>query len=113
MADLPPFPVDDATLDLLGAALDPWGNGQEDAERSSLGEFLDMMSTLGGSDTEAIADRCVFDAWGADFGEAAGARCLNDSPGHVHGLVEMRDPQYSSHDVMLALIGEIRRLRRG
>lgn len=88
MHTLPPFPVDDATLDLLTTAIDPRGNGDEMAERSSLGELLDLMSTLGGSDTRAVA-------------------------GEHGGIVELRDPQYHHGDVILALVAEVRRLRTG
>lgn len=84
---LPPFPVDDGTLDLLCAAIDPRGAGDELAERSCVGDFLDMMSQLGGSDTAAVAEE------------------------HADGWVEMRDPTYSTHDVMTALVDEVRRLR--
>lgn len=85
---LPPFPVDDATLDLLARAVDPWAAGDTEAERSSLGDFLTMMSQLGGSDTAAVAEES-------------------------DGVVEMRDPMYSTHDVIGALIAEVQRLRLG
>jgi len=86
---LPPFPVDDGTLDLLWTALHP---GPE-AERSSLGDFLDLMSQLGGSDTNAVAE------------------VLNDGTDGNPAILLMRDPQYSDHCVISALITEIRRLR--
>lgn len=54
MAELPPFPVDDTTLDMLCAAMDPRGAGDETAERSCMGEFLTLMSQLGGSNTDAV-----------------------------------------------------------
>lgn len=89
---LPPFPVDDATLDLLDAAVNPWQHGDPDAERSSLHDFLTMMSQLGGSDTNAAEE--------AQLDEHERIRV-------------MRDPVYSEHAVITALIEEIRRLRGG
>lgn len=89
MASLPPFPVDDTTLDMLTAAIDPRAAGDHQAESSSVGTFLEVMSQLGGSDTTAIEEQ------------------IDDA------LVVMRDPQYGVNDVMAALIGEIRRLRGG
>lgn len=91
--EFPPFPVDDATLDLLMAAIDPWGHGDPDAMQSGVWEFLTMMSQLGGSDTEAVSEV-------HDDGSDGGAR-----------IVSMRDPHYHDHDVIRSLIGEIRRLR--
>lgn len=85
--NLPPFPVDDGTLDMLEAAIDPRTAGDHTAERSSVGTFLEVMSQLGGSDITAVEEE------------------INDA------LVLMRDPQYGVNDVMVALIGEIRRLR--
>jgi hypothetical protein len=49
MADLPPFPVDPQTLDLLDAAIRP---GPE-AVRSSLGELCQLMADLSGVDGPA------------------------------------------------------------
>lgn len=88
--DLPPSPVDDATLDLLGAAIDPWAHGNPDAGRSSVGDLLKLMSQLGGSDTEAVAE------------------LLGEDGENVR---VMRDPQYTERDVIIALIAEIRRIR--
>jgi hypothetical protein len=82
---LPPFPVDDATLDMLAAALDPRGHGDEHATRSCVGEFLTMMSQLGGSDTRIL--------------------------GEVDGIQAITGACYSEHDVIAALVGEVRRLR--
>jgi dTDP-4-dehydrorhamnose 3,5-epimerase len=79
---LPPFPVDGQTLDLLSAALDPRGAGDENATRSCVGEFLAMMSQLGGSATEAVSE------------ERDGTRM-------------MRDPQYHEHNVLAALVDEV------
>jgi hypothetical protein len=90
---LPQFPVDEATLDLLMAAIDPRGHGDPDAEASSVASFLDFMSQLGGSDPKAVAEV-------VDDGSHGGAVI------HV-----MRDPIYHDHDVYRALIAEIRRLR--
>lgn len=80
---LPPFPVDDQTLDMLWDAIHP-GPG---ATRSSVTDFLDLMTRLGGSDPDAIQDTILENV-------------------HV-----MRDQFYHEHDVMSALIEEIRRLR--
>lgn len=86
MVDLPPFPTDPHTLDLLHAAVDPWSAGHAEAERSSLYDFLTLMSEMGGSNTSAVD--------------------------HTTGTVpELRDPQYTPNDVIAALIEEIRRLR--
>lgn len=90
---LPPFPVDDATLSLLEAAIDPWGHGNPDATKPCLGDFLRFMSELGGSDTRAVAS--VEDD-GSDGGPS---------------IVTMRDPHYTDHCVITALIAEVRRLR--
>ncbi len=84
MADLlPPFPVDDTTLDLLWTAINPG----PDAERTSLGDFLVLMSQMAGSDTQAVEEES-------------------------DGIRTMRDPQYHHNGVIEALITEIRRLRR-
>jgi hypothetical protein len=71
VSQLPTFPVDSQTLDLLAQALDPWSNGDPDAASSSLEPFLMMMSQMGGS----------------------------------------ADAAYSSHDLIGALVAEVRRLR--
>jgi hypothetical protein len=84
---LPPFPVDDATLDLLEAAILPREHGDPDAESSVMFAFLEFVSQMGGSDVAAVAEDI-------------------DDQTRV-----LRDPEYSDHDVMLALIAEIRRLR--
>jgi hypothetical protein len=83
---LPLFPLDDATLDLLERSLDPWSHGDPGAASSSLEPFLEMMSQLGGSDPAA-------------------AESEDD------GVVVLRDAQYSAHDLILALVAEVRRLR--
>ena len=82
-----PFPVDDATLDMLLAAIDPHTHGDPTAQQSSVGKFLDMMSELAGSDITAVAEQVS------------------------ENVAVMRDPRYSEHDVMAGLIGEIKRLR--
>ena len=93
MSDLPPFPVDDATLGLLEASMDPWSHGQPDAAKSSLWDFLTLMSEMAGSDPRAVAS--VEDD-GSDGGPS---------------IVTMRDPIYTDHCVIRALIDEVRRLR--
>jgi hypothetical protein len=92
---LPPFPVDDATLDMLMAAMNPWAHGDPNAHSSDLGSFLSLMSQMAGSDVSAIAE--VID----DGSDGGAAICV------------MRDPQYSQHCVIEALVTEIRRLRDG
>jgi len=84
VAELPAFPVDDATLDLIWSAIHP---DPEVEDRSSLSATLQMLSELGGSDTSAVAEI------------------------HSEYGVELRDPQYSEHDLIAALIAELRWLR--
>lgn len=91
MSELPPFPVDDGTLDLLWTALHPG----PDADRTSLWDFLGLMSEMGGSDTSAIAE--VVEE--------------QDEALNRPGVYVMRDPQYTDHCVIDALITEVRRLR--
>jgi hypothetical protein len=83
MSYLPPFPVDDQTLDLLTAALD--GAGIEGG-RSSVGDLCQLFSELGGADPDAVES-------------------VED------GIRIMRDPQYHPNDIIAALIDEVRRLR--
>lgn len=83
---LPPFPVDDSTLDLLEQALDPWSQGDPEAVSSSLWPFLDMISQMAGSDVHAVAE-------------------------DVGGVKVMRDPRYSEHCLIKALTAEVRRQR--
>lgn len=90
--ELPPFPVDDQTLDMLWTALNPDWNVHD---RSSLNDFLDLMSQLGGSDTRAV-ERTVENPNLDESGPA---------------IVFLRDQLYSHHDVISALIEEVRRLR--
>lgn len=76
--NLPPFPVDDQTLDILAQ---PWG----------LLHAIDMYSRLAGSDPDAV-----------------------ESVDYIAGqeVTVLRDPQYSTQDVIDALSAEIRRLRQ-
>lgn len=85
MSTLPPFPVDDSTLDMVWAAIHPWEQ-DERWERSSLWDLLTLMSQLAGSDTDAVEEE-------------------------VDGTLLMRDPHYHDHDLISALIVEVRRLR--
>ena len=89
---LPDFPVDDSTLDLAWLALNP---GPE-SERTSLADFMEFMSQMGGSDTAAVDSI----EWGdpLDMGESV----------EIH---IMRDAAYHEHDLIRALITEVRRLR--
>jgi hypothetical protein len=83
---LPAFPLDEQTLGMLEIALDPWRNGHPEATSSSLGSFLEFVSQLGGSDTRAVESQDL-------------------------GVTVMRDPCYSEHDLIGALVAEIRQLR--
>lgn len=99
---LPPFPVDPTTLDLLMLAIDPGGPDRM-SNRSSVGELLIMLSQLGGSDTDATtSDEDVPDAVIQHVRHLAGPDAE---------IVVLRDPQYHEHDVIRALIEEVRRLR--
>lgn len=80
---LPPFPVDDQTLDMLWSALHP---DPDVADRSSVGDLCEFYSQLGGSDTSAV----------------------ESDDGRVR---VMRDPAYHPNDIISALIAEVRRLR--
>ncbi len=81
---LPPLPVDDSSLDLYWRALHP----SEDEERSSIGEVLDLLAEMGGSDLSAVKEQISDDT------------------------VMMRDERYHPNELIVALIEEIRRLRR-
>lgn len=83
MTALPPFPVDDQTLDLLHTALNPGPH----ADRTSVTDLCDLYSRMAGSDPGAVEDT-------------------------VDGVDVLRDAQYGPHDVIAALLGEVRRLRR-
>lgn len=96
---LPPFPVDEVTLAQLEAAMDPWGHGHPNAAKSCLWEFLDLMSELGGSDLHAVEEQVLPPEPLLPGFEGA-------------SVVVMRDPRYSDHCVIQALIDEVRRLRQ-
>lgn len=81
---LPPFPTDAQTLDLLESAIT--GTSGPDG-RSSVGDLCVLYSELAGADTAAVESE-------------------------DDGVVFLRDPQYSTHDVITALVDEVRRLRR-
>jgi hypothetical protein len=85
---LPDFPTDDQTLALLEHACDPWSHGEPEAETSSLQDFLVFMSVRGGSDPHEPSDP--------------------DQVADGIWVVELRDPQYSTNDVILALVKELR-----
>lgn len=85
---LPPLPVDDVALDLYLAALDP------SEGRSSLGDVLRLYAEMGGSDPEAVEEELFLP------GNAISEWCE-----------VMRDPSYHPHDLIRALIDEVRRLR--
>lgn len=82
---LPPFPVDDSTLDLLWSAIHP---DPDVAERSSVTDVCTMLSEMAGSDRSAVEE---------SYGDTD----------------IMRDPAYHPNDVIAALIEEVRRLRIG
>lgn len=90
---LPPFPVDDATLDLLWAAMYPRENGDPNATTSGVWPLLTFMSQMAGSDTSAVEE------------------VLDDGSDGGASIAMMRDPQYHDHDVLTSLITEVRRLR--
>jgi hypothetical protein len=96
---LPPFPVDDATLDLLWIALHPH---ETNAETTSFTYLLELMSQLGGSDTSAV------ESYIDSNGKERPPDLADDNDVRM-----MRDPQYSESSVISALIEEIRRLRKG
>ncbi len=92
--NLPPFPTDESTLDLLWTALNP---GPE-SERTSLFDLLELMSELGGSDTSAVSEVIPGNPLGLD---------IDGAEIHV-----MRDAVYSDHDVIRALIVALREERQ-
>lgn len=79
------FPVDDETLALIDQALDPTVTG-----RSSLGELLDILS---GYDPSKLVP------------------LLDEDGREVPDASEYPDPLYHSHDVIRALVAEVRRYR--
>lgn len=92
---LPPFPVDNGTLDLLDAALDPWSHGNPAAESSHLHDFLEYMSAAAGSDVRAVEEEFI-----------------GETPVGVMPVQVLRDPQYSDHCLLRALIADILVVRR-
>lgn len=80
--NLPPFPTDDSTLDLLEQAINPG----PDTPTSSVLDLCRMYSELGGSDTTAVESDDL-------------------------GVTVMRDPEYHPNDILAALVAEIRTLR--
>jgi hypothetical protein len=85
---LPPFPTDDTTLDLIEQAIKPGVHN----ERTSLLDLCEMYASLAGADP-AATDGVI----GSIRGEP---------------VMLMRDPSYFEHDIIEALIGEVRRLRK-
>lgn len=84
---LGPFPVDDATLDLIDLSLNPEHTGQ-----SSLHSLLDLLS---GHDPSKLAP-------------------VHDDNGRpCPDIFEYPDPVYSVHDCVRSLVAEVRRLRSG
>ncbi len=79
---LPPFPVDDQTLDLIEESLECG----EDKPSTDLYALLQFFSEMAGSDITAIEQT-------------------------EDGIATLRCPQYSAGDLILALVAEIRRLR--
>lgn len=101
MSLLPPFPTDETTLALIMMALDP---GPE-SERTSLNDLLELMSQLGGSDTDAVES---VEMVGGLTGIAEDL--IADDSGMIE-IHHMRDPQYHEHDVIRALIAALRDAR--
>lgn len=81
---LPPFPVDDSTLDLIEQAMTV---PQQEGDRFSLWPLLDMYSRMAGSDPEAVEEEVA------------------------DNIGEMRDPIYTEWDIIEALVKEVRRCR--
>jgi len=96
---LPEFPTDEGTLDMLMLAID----GGEGSTRSSVSDFLDMMSAMGGSDTTAVAEVINDDPRDEDPYDSRG-----DQPNMGQEIHVMRDPIYHEHDVIRALIAALR-----
>lgn len=99
MTDLPPFPLDDFTLDQLEHAVNTSTEVGEDGERRCVGgdftmsEFLDFMSGHDPGRSTLVG-----------YGDLAGTG--NDIP-----IYESWDQHYSEHDVIRALVAEVRKLR--
>lgn len=102
--ELPPFPVDDFTLDQLEHALNTAIEVADDGQWKPVGgdftlsKFLQFMS---GYDPE----RATFIG---HVGGIPGAENLFDNPVPMY---ESWDQSYSEHDVIRALVKEVRRLR--
>ena len=96
---LPEFPTDEGTLDMLMLAID----GGEGSTRSSVSDFLDMMSAMGGSDTTAVSEVIHDDPRDEDPYDSRG-----DQPNMGQEIHVMRDPIYHEHDVIRALIAALR-----
>lgn len=91
---LPPFPVDDEALRHLEHALNTCIDITDEGERKPVGgEFTlpKLLAFLSGYDPERTTDT---------------GREIDGIP-----VFEVWDPQYSEHDVMRALVAEVRRLR--
>ena len=82
---LPDFPVDEETLALLDQALDPTATGV-----SSVGALLDLLSGYDPAKVQPV---------------------LDDEGRPLQHIVEYPEPIYHSHDVIRALMAEVRRLR--
>lgn len=101
---LPPFPVDDFTLDQLEHALNTAIDYTEDGERICVGgeftmsKFLDFMSGYDPDRSTLIGHTDTI----------PGTEIPTD---HAVPIYEHWDQHYSEHCVMRALIAEIRRLR--
>lgn len=85
---LPSLPVDDVSLDMYWTAINPG----PDAERTSLFDLLDLMARMAGFDPDAVDEEQTAEIDQCD-------------------IVVMRDPTYNPHDLIEALIIEVRRLR--
>ena len=99
---IPPFPTDPSTLDLLWIALNP---AENEAERTSVSDYLDFMSRMAGSDPDAVES--IERHGGLDN---LAEDLIADDPG-AYEIHIMRDPIYHEHDVIRSLITEVRNLR--
>jgi len=102
---LPPFPVDDFTLDQLEHALNTCVEVTDEGPWKRIGgdfTLSDYLHFLSGYDPE----RRTFIGY---IGGVPGADNLFD--GNAIPAYESWDPSYSEHDVIRALVAEIRRLR--
>lgn len=99
--NLPEFPTDEGTLDMIMIALDP---GPE-AMRTSLSDLLELMSEMGGSDPRAVES---IERIGGLPGIAEDLIADDEGAYEVH---IMRDPVYHEHDVIRALVKALREER--